>query len=285
MSKEIVIKNRIGFLSQKPLDIEVVLEKTSCGIGFYDEHFRITSEPNSGPMMLFDPKCVGRGVQWYDPDNRSKCRLVINTPAAPQDVDLLYKVASCMTEMWKAKSVYVDDEEIPVSSFPEMVIKDKESNISVLTNAKQFWSDNVTITGAYWPLTFSLEEMSAFAGKDGYEEFGRTLHRMLSVDAFFAAPNIFRDGDLVFCVYVPLIDAISIMPNTADGNSRDSDGEEKPFDKSLVILGSPDGSGESIKISLKEYLSKIPEKYIEKYDAEHVQVHPIPIEDLRGIFK
>lgn len=282
MSKEVKIKNGQG-LFKKALDLGKICDSLGCGLGAMDEYFRISMDVNGGPLVFFNPDCVGRGVQIYDYTSKSECRLVMNSPSAPQDVELLYRLIGVIAEQWKAGYVTMDGEKVLLSELESRKAKDHESNIKILSNARQLWKGNITVYGAYWPLVFTLDEMDAFSGKDGYDKFGKTLHDMLSLEAFYTEPNIYIEDDKVCCAYIPLVDTISIFPTTPDPEYKDHSGKVAPFDKLLVIL--KDDNGLYLEVDFKEFMSKIPQKYVKRYDEEHVQVLPVPTDELYELFE
>lgn len=291
MSKEIIIRNRRLF--KKSLTIDELQLDSNCVFGYLDEHGRYTEDAEEASLpILFDAQAIGRGVSIYLEDKK-EAKLEIPLPCTESDSRLLYAVALRIAELWEAKSVIIDGEEVTLAELHKYIESDAQSNISILTQLSEYMATRVKEEGepdafvipcATLPITLRAQLLAYFARN--YPAFGQYLHDRQQAAPYYSVGIYINDeeADTLSVNYVAVYDEGFVLPNSPQ-MTYNGDGESRECDQAYVVVPNLFADEELSRMDFDQFLERIPADRKCEFDCEHTYFAPLTLEELQAIFR
>ena len=137
MACDISIRNSRLFKS--PLSIADIIGKENWVYGTLDDCGRIEVGKNdgSGPLVIYDPASIGRGVQIENIESKTEILLSLPLPATENDVRMLYCAAGRIASLWKSGIVFIDEEKVKVSDLNDCMERDMTVNAGLFNTLKE----------------------------------------------------------------------------------------------------------------------------------------------------
>lgn len=194
MSIDVVIRNKQLF--KKALQPEdVTLGKYSCGK--LDEFGRNDRKSKEGNLVIYDQKKIGRGVSlMWTPDMKNEIALSVNFFSTKYDMEMFYEIIRNILHVWKAKTFEQDGVAFSEEDIDRLCKEQKESSLSFMKDVEQLTKEkgnSVTIFGAMFPLDVDVKLLEKFGSEKDEEGYAEYLHRLQSVDAYYAVPMIYKN--------------------------------------------------------------------------------------------
>lgn len=265
MNTEIKIKNR-NLFNKKALKIsDISLNKYSYGA--LDDYYRNTFELKDGFNILFNPRHIGRGIEFYWSDNLNKELILrINSLSTRYDIEMLYDVVRNVTSVWNERSFYENDEFVRVSDIANLYQRQVEYNKKLISNIYKI--NMKTIFGAIFPIEIDNDTLKGFVNNyDGYTKY---LHNLQSVNAHYASPLIFpyKENEY-YGNYVVSLDIDTIFPIKASDPILFTN---KQIKCSLFIVTIASAKEKEIYATMyfDEFVNKIDINSYAKFDSTHI---------------
>ena len=164
MACDISIKNSRLFKS--PLSISDIIGKENWVFGTSDDSGRMEEGKNdgSGPLVIYNPSSIGRGIQVLNIGNRKEIQLSLPLPATEDDVRMLFSTAERIASLWKAKNMIVDEEEVMISDTAVHIERCLNANAGLFDTLKnELQSEYITLFCAVLPICVNKEDLAGFA--------------------------------------------------------------------------------------------------------------------------
>lgn len=197
MGIEVTVKNRQLF--KKALKIkDLTLGKYACGNS--DEHMRNTCEVADGDLIIYNPQKIGRGIvalNWC-PNIKDEINLRVNFLSTRYDMEMFYEIIRNVMHVWKAKNFEQDGNIFTEDDIDALCRDNKDLSLKyMLEICKDKKTDDsaFTIFGAMFPLDIETDLLINFGFKKDEEGYADYLHRLQSMDVYYAAPRIYRHKD------------------------------------------------------------------------------------------
>lgn len=194
MSIDVVIRNKQLF--KKALQPEdVTLGKYSCGK--LDEFGRSDRKSMEGNIVIYDPKKIGRGVSLtWSKDIKNEIALTANFFSTKYDMEMFYEIIRNILHVWKTKNFEQDGVAFGEEDIDRLCTEQKASSLSFMKDVEQLVKGKggvITIFGAMFPLDIDVKLLEKFGTEKDEEGFADYLHRLQSVDAYYAVPLIYKN--------------------------------------------------------------------------------------------
>ena len=286
-------------LFKKSLPTAVILGN-SLKCGTYDFAQRLVEgepAPEADGFAAFTPTQLGRGicVTWSPHENRCVV-LRLLTPTCSAEVREFFDVRKRIMGYWKAE-LLVEGEATTHEAWQGTLDDYLAFNARAVTTAcEEVLSEEgktMTLFSAFWPLTMGEEEARGFlAAPDPFAEFERWLHERQSVDAYYAAPQLFRMRDDAgrqtgtVGRYVLTEDCRSIFPRVPGvpfGMIDGDTGQVPECHDFRVNLCATGGEGIIGELPYDEFLAKLPESRASRYDAKCLLIEDVSLPEMRAM--
>ena len=297
MSLDVTIHQK-GLL-RKTLPTAVILGN-SLKCGTFDFAQRLVEgepAPEADGFAAYTPTQLGRGIcVTWNPREKRHVDLRLLTPTCTAEVREFFDVVKRIMGYWKAELV-VEGEEMTLEAWQRTLGDYLAFNARALTTAceKILSGEEQTLTlfSAFWPVTMGEEEARTFqAAADPFAEFERWLHERQSVDAYYAAPQLFRvrdgEGEQTGTVgrYVFTENCRSIFPRVPGvpfGMIDGDTGKTPECHDFRVGLCATGGEGIIGELPYDEFLAKLPEGRTSRYDAKSLLIEDVSLSEMRAM--
>lgn len=289
MGKDVIIKNN-AFFFKKCIDMNKLLKGTNYVAGYQDDFYRFTDkaeQSSTDTIVLYNKECITRGI-YIDEFTSSKVHLHMPMPATQTDLDMLADLTKRIAEEWNAKTVLFDDESTKISEIDKTIEQEAMFNRGFLKGLPEMFGDkkckSITIACVMWPIDASLELLTSFA--DDYPAFAAYLHKLQSIDAYFAAPQYHMAENGLAALY-PIIEGNFILPDDPFVEETMEDGQHERCVKASVafvpnVREAHNGEAQPSILTkdFMEFIDAIPESHKCKYDEKHTLYYNCSAEDL-----
>lgn len=281
MAREIIIRNSRFFKS--PLSIDDIIGKENWVYGTSDENGRIETgkADGSGPLIVYDPIHIGRGVQVLNIESRKEIQLALPHPATEGDVRMLYCMAQRIASLWKADNIALEEEDIKVSEIQTSIEKDIEMNVKLLeTFEEAVGKEGATLFCATLPISFTIEEFRAFAAD--YESFGKVLHQKQKTEAYFSVA-LFRTYNDELCSHYVFFDGGDIILPKVPEMQYVSGEETLSCSRAFVMIPELFPDEKSTRVDFATFMERIPAEKKTEFDCRHVLIRPLSKKELQKL--
>jgi len=211
MAVEIMIKRSEN--TDIKLTVKEIAEMEQLSFGVLDNNYCLEFGQEGQYTILYKSDCIGRGFEiWFE--NGNVC-MRVPLPNTESDIRFAYSLAEKIAVIFGADSFIVDNEIVPFKHIQQYV----QSNINASLSAIQAISgqiknkerEAIILFGVINPITIGLAEIEEIGGTmEGFEKF---LHRLQSMDVYFAAPKYYKLNDgRVFGLYFIGENITSVIP-------------------------------------------------------------------------
>lgn len=258
MSVEVKIKQNSIF--KKKLDITDVINLTGLSYGVCDENYRLIPGETAAHTLLYDKNRLARGIDASI--DKTDIVLLLSLPTTPFEIHSFYHAVEKICNALKTKTYIREEEKVNLKDNPQYIKMDEEGSVAGLEAISEKLEkdkyNRFEIYGICNPISIGANEVKQIGNRlDLFEEY---LHRLQSLDVYYAAPRVYRVQNKLVGIYAIGADIVSVVPTEPYIVLNQIQGIEEWY----VMLK----AGKTIKY--KDFIENIPAK--EYYDFNHVIV-------------
>ena len=258
MSVEVKIKQNSIF--KKKLDITDVINLTGLSYGVCDENYRLIPGETAAHTLLYDKNRLARGIDASI--DKTDIVLLLSLPTTPFEIHSFYHAVEKICNALKTKTYIREEEKVNLKDNPQYIKMDEEGSVAGLEAISEKLEkdkyNRFEIYGICNPISIGANEIKQIGNRlDLFEEY---LHRLQSLDVYYAAPRVYRVQNKLVGIYSIGADIVSVVPTEPYIVLNQIQGVEEWY----VMLK----TGKTIKY--KDFIENIPAK--EYYDFNHVIV-------------
>ena len=258
MSVEVKIKQNSIF--KKKLDITDVISLTGLSYGVCDENYRLIPGETAAHTLLYDKNRLARGIDASI--DKTDIVLLLSLPTTPFEIHSFYHAVEKICNALKTKTYIREEEKVNLKNNPQFIKMDEEGSVAGLEAISEKLEkdkyNRFEIYGICNPISIGANEVKQIGNRlDLFEEY---LHRLQSLDVYYAAPRVYRVQNKLVGIYAIGADIVSVVPTEPYIVLNQIQGIEEWY----VMLK----AGKTIKY--KDFIENIPAK--EYYDFNHVIV-------------
>lgn len=258
MSVEVKIKQNSIF--KKKLDITDVISLTGLSYGVCDENYRLIPGETAAHTLLYDKNRLARGIDASI--DKTDIVLLLSLPTTPFEIHSFYHAVEKICNALKTKTYIREEEKENLKNNPQFIKMDEEGSVAGLEAISEKLEkdkyNRFEIYGICNPISIGANEVKQIGNRlDLFEEY---LHRLQSLDVYYAAPRVYRVQNKLVGIYAIGADIVSVVPTEPYIVLNQIQGIEEWY----VMLK----TGKTIKY--KDFIENIPAK--EYYDFNHVIV-------------
>lgn len=258
MSVEVKIKQNSIF--KKKLDIMDVINLTGLSYGVCDENYRLIPGETAAHTLLYDKNRLARGIDASI--DKTDIVLLLSLPTTPFEIHSFYHAVEKICNALKTKTYIREEEKVNLKDNPQFIKMDEEGSVAGLEAISEKLEkdkyNRFEIYGICNPISIGANEIKQIGNRlDLFEEY---LHRLQSLDVYYAAPRVYRVQNKLVGIYAIGADIVSVVPTEPYIVLNQIQGIEEWY----VMLK----TGKTIKY--KDFIENIPAK--EYYDFNHVIV-------------
>lgn len=258
MSVEVKIKQNSIF--KKKLDITDVINLTGLSYGVCDENYRLIPGETAAHTLLYDKNRLARGIDASI--DKTDIVLLLSLPTTPFEIHSFYHAVEKICNALKTKTYIREEEKVNLKDNPQFIKMDEEGSVAGLEAISEKLEkdkyNRFEIYGICNPISIGANEVKQIGNRlDLFEEY---LHRLQSLDVYYAAPRVYRVQNKLVGIYAVGADIVSVVPTEPYIVLNQIQGVEEWY----VMLK----AGKTIKY--KDFIENIPAK--EYYDFNHVIV-------------
>jgi len=258
VSVEVKIKQNSIF--KKKLDITDVISLTGLSYGVCDENYRLIPGETAAHTLLYDKNRLARGIDASI--DKTDIVLLLSLPTTPFEIHSFYHAVEKICNALKTKTYIREEEKVNLKDNPQYIKMDEEGSVAGLEAISEKLEkdkyNRFEIYGICNPISIGANEIKQIGNRlDLFEEY---LHRLQSLDVYYAAPRVYRVQNKLVGIYAIGADIVSVVPTEPYIVLNQIQGVEEWY----VMLK----TGKTIKY--KDFIENIPAK--EYYDFNHVIV-------------
>jgi len=258
VSVEVKIKQNSIF--KKKLDITDVISLTGLSYGVCDENYRLIPGETAAHTLLYDKNRLARGIDASI--DKTDIVLLLSLPTTPFEIHSFYHAVEKICNALKTKTYIREEEKVNLKDNPQYIKMDEEGSVAGLEAISEKLEkdkyNRFEIYGICNPISIGANEIKQIGNRlDLFEEY---LHRLQSLDVYYAAPRVYRVQNKLVGIYAIGADIVSVVPTEPYIVLNQIQGIEEWY----VMLK----TGKTIKY--KDFIENIPAK--EYYDFNHVIV-------------
>ena len=258
MSVEVKIKQNSNF--KKKLDITDVINLTGLSYGVCDENYRLIPGETAAHTLLYDKNRLARGIDASI--DKTDIVLLLSLPTTPFEIHSFYHAVEKICNALKTKTYIREEEKVNLKNNPQFIKMDEEGSVAGLEAISEKLEkdkyNRFEIYGICNPISIGANEIKQIGNRlDLFEEY---LHRLQSLDVYYAAPRVYKVQNNLVGIYAIGADIASVVPTEPYIVLNQIQGIEEWY----VMLK----AGKTIKY--KDFIENIPAK--EYYDFNHVIV-------------
>ena len=258
MSVEVKIKQNSIF--KKKLDITDVINLTGLSYGVCDENYRLIPGETAAHTLLYDKNRLARGIDASI--DKTDIVLLLSLPTTPFEIHSFYHAVEKICNALKTKTYIREEEKVNLKDNPQYIKMDEEGSVAGLEAISEKLEkdkyNRFEIYGICNPISIGANEVKQIGNRlDLFEEY---LHRLQSLDVYYAAPRVYRVQNKLVGIYAIGADIVSVVPTEPYIVLNQIQGIEEWY----VMLK----TGKTIKY--KDFIENVPAK--EYYDFNHVIV-------------
>lgn len=258
MSVEVRIEPK-GFFKKKLTFKDILPEGMAYGI--MDENYRLIPNEKGENTVIYDPKRIARGIEVRFENEAAV--LHMNLPTTPEEIQQFYEMTRRVCGLCRAKVFEREGMKTELSEIPQWIEQDIKTSIGALEDIFSKVEDKYfTIFGVMNPICIGRKEGEIIS--NDLQAFGDYLAEKQSIDAYYAAPHVYRhkEREILFGCYAIGEEIVSIVPLEPEIILNQIEEVEEWY----VLLG----DGENNLVRYEDFINAVKEKGY--YDANHVVV-------------
>lgn len=258
MSVEVKIKQNSIF--KKKLDITDVISLTGLSYGVCDENYRLIPGETAAHTLLYDKNRLARGIDASI--DKTDIVLLLSLPTTPFEIHSFYHAVEKICNALKTKTYIREEEKVNLKENPRFIKMDEAGSVAgleaICEKLEKDKYNRFEIYGICNPISIGANEVKQIGNRlDLFEEY---LHRLQSLDVYYAAPRVYRVQNKLVGIYAIGADIASVVPTEPYIVLN----QIQDIEEWYVMLK----AGKTIKY--KDFIENIPAK--EYYDFNHVIV-------------
>ncbi|MBQ7903106.1 MAG: DUF4299 family protein [Oscillospiraceae bacterium] len=245
----------------KSLSIPEIARLMGLKYGYSDNHYCLEENKIGTYTILYDPQKIGRGFEvWYE--NDTIC-LRLPLPTTSHDIDIFYTLVEKICNKLDVYFFNCEGETVAITDVYANVDNDKNSSMGAIRHIRNNTADDDTkymiLFGALNPVFIGQNECAEIG--DELVGFDNFMHRIQSIDAFYATPRFYqREDQSVFGVYFVGENIVTTVPLNPASPYHKIDS----LDSYFVHL--PDGNS----VLYEDFINNV--MLADYYDAGHITV-------------
>lgn len=246
-------------LFKKNLNIKDIIHCTELRYGISDEHYRIIEEEIDDQILLYDYEFLSRGIALSIEGN--DILLQLSLPTSIHEIECFYQIIEKISKYLNKVEIYRDEELYDFKLKDSYIDCDIDASMKAIDmiseQIEKGESEFFQILGVMQPLSIGKIEMNEIKGN--LNKFGDWMHRLQSLDAYYAVPKVYKIREQITGIFAIGADIVSIVPTKPYIIMNQIEGIERW----LVTLTA------GKVISYDNFIEHVDKKY---YDANHVVV-------------
>lgn len=260
MAVEVTIKSK--GLIKKQLKFEEVLDD-EMRYGIMDDAWRLDEGKIGESTVIFNKNNICRGYEISIKKGEINLRMPL--PTSYDDIIYFYEYIKKLCTKMKTKTFTRDYEEITFDKIDNCINLDLEASESALKNIEEDIDsgkyNSMYIFGVINPIAVGKKELEEIS--ESPKKFGNLMHRLQSLDIYYAASAIYqRKDETYFGVYVLTEGVETVLPYEAKILTFNNDIKINDWNIGFVVDGNMEGF-----ILYENFLKSI--KIEREYDSEH----------------
>lgn len=246
----------------KKLSVPEIARLMGLKYGASNDHYCLDEGKEGKYTILYDPEKIGRGIEvWHEDDN---INLSLPLPTIGHDIDIFYKLVEKICKELDVYFFSCEGETVAITDVYANVDNDKETSMGAIrhirNNTEMERDKHVILFGVLNPVCIGVNECAEIG--DSLEGFDNFMHRIQSIDAFYATPSFYQRKDQsIYGVYFVGENIVTTIPF----NPVDPFHKIDSLDSYFVYL--PDGN----YILYDDFIKNV--MMAEYYDAGHITVN------------
>lgn len=257
---EVTIKSR--GLIKKQLKFEEVIDD-NMRYGIMDDAWRLDEGKIGENTVVFHKNSICRGYEISIKKGEINLRMPL--PTSYDDITYFYEYIKKLCTKMKTKIFIREGEKLTFDKINHCIDLDIEASKSALKNIEEDIDNgkytSMYIFGAINPVAIGKKELEEIS--ESPTKFGNLMHRLQSLDVYYAASAIYQRKDgTYFGIYVLTEGVDIVLPYKAKVLAIDSDIKVNDWNIGFVVEEKMEGF-----ISYEDFLKSI--KIERVYDSEH----------------
>ncbi len=224
MAVQVEIKQK-GLVKKTWTIDEIIFD--SIGYGVMDKTFRLEEGATGDVMVLYFLNNIQRGFEVTFAKGSITLRMAL--PSSNEEIKAFYAFVKHLCGLMKTDTFVRDGEVLGFDRIDECIRLDIDASVAALQNMRKALNENnyesLFIFGAINPIYISEEDFKEFNGN--LDRFGDYLHKLQSMDVYYAAPHLFEKEDKTIFGLYPLTEEIAtVLPRKPHIFSNDIKVEE-----------------------------------------------------------
>lgn len=201
-------------LFKKKITIPEIAELENLSYGITDGSYRLVPDEIGQYTILYNPDCIGRGIEVSIENDNVNLRL--NLPTIPSEIHLFYQLTERICQKLELKEFYRDEERIHIKDVKAFFETDRDASARALRditdNIKAEEAKEFYVFGAMNPISLGIREVAEINGS--LEKFEKFLTELQYRDIYYAAPRFYKqkDGSILGVYYIGE-GIVSAVPN------------------------------------------------------------------------
>lgn len=195
-------------LFKKKIEIEDILGN-DLAFGVMDEHFRMVPNEKGKYTIIYDTNNLARGVEVSFEKNIVELRLPL--PTAKTDIEMFYDLVKRVCNKLSVSSFERYEEILTLDTIDQLIRNDVDASTRALDDIcydKRY--ETITIFGTLNPISIGSKEKDIIKGN--VDNFGKFLKEKQEIDAYYAAPKMYKSNEDIIGIYVITEAVPSIIP-------------------------------------------------------------------------
>ncbi|MDD6467478.1 MAG: hypothetical protein PUF50_04790 [Erysipelotrichaceae bacterium] len=192
--------------NKSSISAKSVAQAMKLEYGIYSNNFVLEEEKTGRYTILFDPKQIGRGIEFSEENQSILLRLSL--PSTVNEIALFYRIVAWICKRIPVFDVFRNGEAIAMNYLDLYMEQDKSISLdAILDMEQQIQSKKMqafTIFGAKNPIILGTKEFQEIQGS--LEGFKDLLHRLQEMDVYYADPVYYqrKDGTIFASCFIGL---------------------------------------------------------------------------------
>lgn len=200
MSVNIEIKQKGLF--KKDITVEEIAKLMNLSYGVSDDNYTLNRGKIGKYTILYDPKCIGRGIEVSFEEKNVIIRLAL--PTIPSEIKLFYSLAEKICQKLNVKEFIRDEELVKLENCYEFIENDKNAALDAIKNIENKINSNeyhnFYVFGALNPISIGKDEINKI--DNNLENFENLINDLQQLDVFYANPKFYkRENGTIFGIY------------------------------------------------------------------------------------
>lgn len=210
----VMVKIKQKSLFKKKLNIEDIIKITNLSYGVCDENYRLIPNEIADHTLIYDKDRLARGIDISL--EGTDIVLLLSLPTSSFEIKKFYEVIEKICNELKIKNYIREEEKVNLKDNNKFIKYDEEGSILGLKHIQEKIGGNeykrLDIFGVYNPISIGLKEIKKIDNSlDNFEEY---LHKIQSLDVYYATPRIYRVKDKLIGIYAIGPNIPSVVPTS-----------------------------------------------------------------------